>query len=154
QLHRQPAVALPGVLEQGVEVTVPGGGAAELDEQVHAAVAVPVAAGDAVALLQLPRPGGGGDLGEALAADVLEHAVGDERFQVRVARAEVEVEVAVVVEVGEVGAHGGEDLVHAGLLADVLEALAAEVAVQPGDVHALAGRLAAQAADEVVEAAL
>ena len=36
--------------------------------------------------------------------------------QVGVAGGQVEVEIAVVVEVGEVAAHGGEDLVHAGFL--------------------------------------
>ena len=60
-----------------------------------------------------------------LPADVLEHAVGDQRGQVRVAGAQVQVEPAVVVEVAEVAAHGGEDHVQAGFLGHVLEALAA-----------------------------
>ena len=69
-------------------------------------------------------PGGTGDLGEPFAGDVLEHAIGDERGQVRVAGAQVEVEEAVVVEVAEVAPHRGEDHVQPGLLGHVLEALA------------------------------
>ena len=82
QLHRQPVVSLAGVLEQDVVVRVAGQRAAHLDEDVHGPVAVPVAAGHAVALLQVAGAGGGGDVGEALAADVLEHAVGDQRGEV------------------------------------------------------------------------
>ena len=59
QLHRQPVVALAGVLEQDVVVLVAGHGAAHLDEDVDVAVAVPVAAGDAVPLLQVPGAGRG-----------------------------------------------------------------------------------------------
>ena len=53
--------------------------------------------------------------------DVLEHPVRHERAQVRIAGPEIEVEEAVVVEVGEVAAHRGEDQVEAGLLRLVLE---------------------------------
>ena len=76
-------------------------------------------------------PDDAGDLGEPLAADVLEHAVGDQRAQVGVAGAQVEVEEAVVVEVAEVAPHRGEDQVQAGLLGLVLEALAVHVAEEP-----------------------
>ena len=82
-----------------------------------------------------------------LAADVLEHPVGDQRGQARVAGAEVEVEPAVVVEVGEVAAHRGEDHVEAGFRGHVLECLAAEVAEQP--VGRRSVRLADHALDDV-----
>ena len=53
ELHRQPVVPLAGVLEQDVVVLVAVDGAAHLDEEIDVAVAVPVAAGHAVPLLQM-----------------------------------------------------------------------------------------------------
>ena len=57
ELHGQPVVPLAGVLEQDVVIPVAVDGAAHLDEEVDVAVAVPVAAGDAVPLLQVARAG-------------------------------------------------------------------------------------------------
>ncbi len=88
--------------------------AARLGEEVDVAVAVPVAAGHGVAFLEVAGAGGAGDLGEPPAGDVLEHPVGDQSAQVGVAGREVEVEEAVVVEVGEVAPHRAEDHVEAG----------------------------------------
>ena len=86
-------------------------------------------------------PEDAGDLGEPLAADVLEHAVGDQRGQARLAGAQVHVEEAVVVEVAEVAPHRGEDHVQAGFLGHVLEALALQVAEEPvGVTGCAAGR--------------
>ena len=58
ELDRQPVVPLAGVLEEDVVVLVAVDGAAHLDEEVDVAVAVPVAAGDAVALLEVAGAGG------------------------------------------------------------------------------------------------
>jgi hypothetical protein len=55
QLDVQPFVSLAEVLEQDVVIAVASHRAAHLHEQVHTAVAVPVAAGDAVALLEVAR---------------------------------------------------------------------------------------------------
>jgi hypothetical protein len=73
------------------------------------AVAVPIAASHAMPLLQVTGARRRGDLAETQAVDILEHPVGDEGGQVRLARAEVHVEPAVVVEVAVVGPHGRED---------------------------------------------
>ncbi len=62
-----------------------------------------------------PVPEDAGDLGEALAAHVLEHPVGDEARQVGIAGAQVHVQEAVVVEIAEIAAHGREDHVQTGL---------------------------------------
>src|SRR4029077_8418104 len=96
-----------------------------------------------------PGAGGGGDLGKALAFNVLEHAVGDQHVVGRVASAEIEIEIAVVVEVPEVASHGNKDPVDAGFLADIDEALAAQVTVEPGYVPCGAGRLAEQIARRI-----
>ena len=50
-------VALAGVLEEDIVIFVAVNSPAGLDEQVDIAVAVPVAAGHAVALLQVAGPG-------------------------------------------------------------------------------------------------
>ena len=131
ELHRQPVVPLAGVLEEDVVVLVAVDGPAHLDEEIDVAVAVPVGTGDAMPFLEVAGARGRGDLGEPLAADVLEHPVGDQRAQVGVAGAQVEVEEAVVVEVAEVAPHGGEDHVQAGFLGLVLEALAVHVVEEP-----------------------
>ena len=67
KFQRQPVMLLAGVvrfgaiptrvLEQNVVVSVAGRGAPHLDEDVGVAVTVPVAAGDAMALLQVARTG-------------------------------------------------------------------------------------------------
>ncbi len=82
-------------------------------------------------------------------ADVLEHAVGDQGGEARVAGAQVEVEEAVVVEVAEVAPHGGEDQVQPGFLGPVLEASAGLIAEQPVGISGV--RLTDQALDHVVE---
>src|SRR5205085_2593773 len=74
--HR--VVPLAGVLVEDIVISVAVDGAPHLDEDVDVAVAVPVAAGDAVSFLEVAGARGGGDVGEALAVDVLEHPVGDE----------------------------------------------------------------------------
>ena len=67
ELHREPVVALTGVLEQDVVILVAVYGAAHFDEDVEISVAIPVAAGHSVPLLQMTGPGRRGDLGEARA---------------------------------------------------------------------------------------
>ena len=62
---------------------------------------------------------------------------------------QVEVEEAIVVEVGEIASHRGEDQVEAGVLGHVLESLALEVAEEP--VGSPPVRLADDALDHVAE---
>src|SRR5207244_856124 len=62
QLDGEPVVVVAGVLEEDVAEAVAGGGAAELDEQVHVAVAVPIAAGHRVPLLEVPGTARRGDI--------------------------------------------------------------------------------------------
>ena len=49
-------------------------------------------------------------------ADVLEHPVGDEGGQARLAGSQVEIEPAVIIEIGEVAAHGRIHAVQSGRL--------------------------------------
>src|SRR5438105_9129741 len=88
---------------------VAGRRAAGFHENVDVAVTVPIPAGDAVALLQMPGAGRRGDLGKALAFNVLEHAVGHQHVVGRVASAEIEIEIAVVVEVRKVEGKRSEE---------------------------------------------
>ena len=78
----------------------------------------------------MPRSRRTGDLDELPAAVVLEHAIGNQQRQFGAASAEVHVEPAVVVEIGEVAPHRDEDLVEAGLFRHVLKALATQVAIE------------------------
>src|SRR5262249_19124088 len=64
-------VSLTRIPEEHVAEAISGGGAAELLEEVQVTVAVPVGEADGVALLQMTGAAGPGDVGEALAADVL-----------------------------------------------------------------------------------
>ncbi len=57
ELDGQPVVALAGVLEENIVVSVAVDGTAGLDEKIDVAVAVPVAAGDSVALLKVAGAG-------------------------------------------------------------------------------------------------
>ena len=59
-----------------------------------------------MALLDVAGAGGGGDVLEELAVRIAEHAVGNQRLKSGIARAAVEVEPAVVVEVAIVVPHG------------------------------------------------
>ena len=54
ELDGEPVIPLARVLKQDVVVLVAVGRAAHLDEEVDVAVAIPVGAGDAVALLEVP----------------------------------------------------------------------------------------------------
>ncbi len=149
QLDRQPVISLAGVLKQHVVIFVAVDGTAGLDEDVDVAVRIPVAAGDAVAFLQVAGTRGAGDLGKAAASHVLEHPVRDEQRQVGVAGAEIEVEPTVVVKVGEVAAHGRKDHVQPGLGRAVFEAFSLIVSVQA--VGKAGMLLAQQAADDVFQ---
>ncbi len=94
-------VPVAGILEQGVVAAVAGVAAAEDDEEVEVAVVVLVGERDAVPLLQVAGPGRLGHVLEP-AVDVGVHQVGDQARQAHPARAEMEVEVAVVVDVAGV----------------------------------------------------
>ena len=130
ELDLQPVAAVAGVLEQDVVGLVAGISAAQDDEQVEVAVAVPVGERDAVPFLKVAGPGGVGHVLEAASLDVLEHHVGNQARVGHPAGPEVGVEVAVVVDVAEVGAHRRDRPVEADFRADVAEALLAEVPVE------------------------
>ena len=159
----QPVPPVAGVLEQGVVAAVAGVAAAEDDEEVEVAVVVPVGERDAVPLLEVA---GAGRFGHVLepAADVGVHQVGDQARQAHPARAEVEVEVAVVVDVAGVDRHDGHRPREPGLAAHFAEPAGAEVVVEVGVIvgshrqaevigHDL-GEVAAVVADEDIEPAV
>ena len=64
----------------------------------------------------------------------MEEAVGFQAADLRIAGAEVEVDEAVVVEVGDAGAHDADGEVEAGLVGDVGEGAVSVVAEQAADV--------------------
>jgi len=103
QLFPSPGLrSCPGVEIEGVLETIARGGAAEFDEHVDVAIAVQIAASDAVAFLQMPGSAGRSDVDKFLAGKIAEHAVGHEGGQVGIARRQIEIEEAIVIEVGEV----------------------------------------------------
>ncbi len=97
----------------------------------------------------MARPRAGGDLGEALAADVFEHAVGDQSRKAGLARAQIHVEIAVVVEVGVVASHRGKDHVEAGFAGHVFETLSAPIVVELVGIEPM--RPAQKAFDDIFE---
>ena len=130
QVHVDPVVALAGILEQPQGVTVRGHRAANLRDDVLVAVAVEIGEGDAVSLVQLARAGRGGDAHERLALLVQQQLVRQDRSKRRAAHAEIHVEVAVVVDVAEVGGHRHQHLVQPDLGGDVAERPVSEIAIQ------------------------
>ena len=86
------------------------------------------------------------------ATDVLEHTVGDKDGQVRLASRQVHVEPAVIVKIGVVAPHGGEDHVQTCLLGDVLETVALQIPEQPVRIPEV--RLTEEASDHVRERAV
>ena len=68
---------------------------------------------------------------QPLAADVLEHAVGYQRAQVRLAGSQVHVQETVVVEITVVAAHGGEHQIQTCWLGHVFETRSIHVPKQP-----------------------
>ena len=114
-------VVLSQVEVEGVFEGVAGVGAAHFDVDVFVAVVVEVGEGDGVAFLEVADAGGGGDVEEVVSVYIPEELVGDGGGQLRVPGTEVEVGVAVVVDVAKVGAHGEGDAVEAGFGGDVLE---------------------------------
>ncbi len=126
----QPVAPVPGVLEQGVVAPVAGVAAAEDDEEVEVAVVVPVGERDAVSLLEVAGAGRLGHVLESAPSTFLIHQVRDQARQAHPARPEVDVEIAVVVDVAEVGAHDRHRPGEADLPAHLAEAVRAEVVVE------------------------
>ena len=84
---------------------IPLDGASDHGVDVLRSIVIQVTESDAMALVQLPEAAGGCHVLKTQAAIVSEHPAGDQCAQIRIARPQVEVEPAVVVEIAEVGAH-------------------------------------------------
>ncbi len=89
-----------------------------------------VGEGNAVALVQFAGAGRCSDVGEALARVVVQQFVRRERAERRIAHAQIEVEVAVVIDVAEVCTHGDENAVEAYLGSDVFKCAVVQVAIE------------------------
>jgi hypothetical protein len=118
------------VQEHRFVVAVAGHRTAHVQDHLLVAVVVEVGERDGVARLEMAGARGLGDVQEPLAVVVLQHDVGHQGGQRRRARAEVHVEVAVVVEVAEVGAHRGHHAVEPHARAHVGEGAVAVVPVE------------------------
>src|SRR5438445_8380528 len=59
----------------------------------------------------MPEPAGGGHVLKKLPFRIAIHAFGSERGKLRVARAEVEIQPSVIVQIAEIAAHGQKDMV-------------------------------------------
>src|SRR4029077_3941850 len=106
--------------------------AAELDKQVKVAVTIPVGERDTVPLLKVAGAGACGEILEVSALNIPEHEVDFQALVRHVAFPQVDVEVAVVVDVSEIRAHRSHGPVETDLFGEVDEAGRTEVAVEPG----------------------
>ncbi len=109
QAHADRAIRGSRIPEQRLPVRVAGHEPAHVGQQIVVAVAVHVAKGHAVPLLQVAGAAGRGGITEPAAAVVAQQHVRDQRRVGRRARADVDVEKAVVVDVAEVRAHRRHD---------------------------------------------
>src|SRR6266545_181671 len=136
QRDLQPVIAIAGeVAIEGVVGVVAGVVAAKLGENVEVAVVVDVGEGDAVTLVAgAGEADGGGEVGEGAVAVVVKEAVGLEARELGVAGAEVEIEVAVVIQVGDSGSHGAHGIVEAGFTGDVGKGAVAVIAEEAAGV--------------------
>ena len=85
-------------------------------------------------------------------ADILEHAVGNQGGDVRLARSQIHVEETVVVEIGEIASHRGEDQVQTGRFGHILEVLAAAIVKEPVGITSV--RLTDQSLHDIAERAV
>lgn len=109
----------PGIFVEHGPVIIGFDGAAHLFEDILVAVVIDITKGNAVALLQMPEPAGGGHILEVSALGVAEHAIGNEHAEDWVARAHVKIEVPIVIEVAKVDAHRKQDFVQVRLVRNV-----------------------------------
>src|SRR5688572_17616968 len=83
-----------------------------------------------MAFLQMPESAGGGDILKPNSAVVAKHSVWDQRGKIGISGAQVEIEIAIIIEIAEVGAHGVQHAIKTGFLRHVLECTVAIVAIQ------------------------
>ena len=132
RLDGQPPVSEPGVFVETVAVPVSQVGPAHLFEQVLVAVVVKIGEDDPVSLLQVSHSRPCRHVGKAPARHVAEKQVGYEIGVIHVAGPEVEIGIAVIVDVPEVGPHGLGGTEQVALLADFGKT---PLSVAPVEVH-------------------
>src|SRR5262245_37540069 len=76
-------------------------------------------------------PGCGGDIGETRAVHVFEQPIGHEKIITWSPGAQIHIEIAVVVEIAVVAAHGGKYLIEPGSRGLILETAATDVTIEP-----------------------
>src|SRR4051812_23540290 len=91
KFQTQPMVPLTRVFEKDVVVSIALARTPHLDEEINVAVPIKVSAGDTMPLLKVAGARGRSDLSEPSAFDILEHAIRNQRFEIRRARPKVEV---------------------------------------------------------------
>src|SRR5579859_7451380 len=114
-------VAEAGVKENCAAIIISRIGATDFDEDVLVPVIIEIGEGNAVALLQMSEPAGGGDVLEEFALSVTEHAIRDQGGEVGIAGSEIKIEPTVIVEIAKIRPHGQEHFVQAGRFSDILE---------------------------------
>src|SRR5439155_20750912 len=96
--------------------------------------------------------GGHGHVGETSSADVLEHSVRHEHGVIRIARAQVEVQETVIIQIEEIGTHRSQGHVQSGGSGHILEACPLDIVIKTARLDFK--RLAEQALDDVVQRAV
>ena len=122
------------VLVERVLPHVPGIGRPDLGVDVQVAVLVVVDEGHAVTFSDVAQPRGHGQVGESPVTVVPEETIRFQTRKLRVSRAEKEVDVTVVVDVGHPGAHAAHRVVELGLPGRIGEGAVPVVSKQAGSV--------------------
>src|SRR5262249_4375132 len=112
ELQSKPMIAESRVLVKDVEGSVSIINAAHALEYVLGPIIVQVAEGDAMALLQMPEAARACDVLENRSAGVPEHTVRRKECQLRVSRAHVKVQPAIIVQVPEIDPHTPHQFMH------------------------------------------
>ena len=109
-----------------------------------------------MAFLQVPGAGGIGHVLELLPLDVFEQDVGDQPGVRHPSRSEIEVEIAVVVDIAAVDRHGGDRAIEIDVAGHVAELSGAEITVQsgrarkPGDIPSMSATTSAWLIDQLL----
>src|SRR2546427_9109842 len=125
------------IFKKRVAINVAGVGPANRSVDILITVVIQITKSDSVAFLQMAESARGGDVLKTLTAVVAEHPIGNDRAQVGITRAEVEVRKTVVVEVAKVACHAKQHFIEAGFLGDVAERAVMIVPVEAGGGYAL-----------------
>src|SRR5204862_1864231 len=120
------------IFKKRVAINVTGIGPANRSVDILITIVIQITKSDSVAFLQMAESARCGDVLKTLATVVAEHPIGNDRAQVGITRAEVEIKKTVIVEVAKVACHAKQHFVEAGFPGDVAERAVMIVPIKAG----------------------